>query len=362
MITTVVEGGGEVRVALFTRWNATCGVAMHAEMLVNEMLKRGEEVIIFAPYLDSANKWWHHRIVRKDEDFVVRCYREMEPSTMSGGGIDLDKIMKEDFDVLLVESYTSIPYKDVERLVGMLREGGITTGVVVHEGDKESMKYSSLDIFDFVAVFDDRYVEMLRGYGGNIHVIPYPCYPVNPGNREFGEDGIKLFSFGRQPEKEYADFIEALDRLSNKYDFIYRIVRSDGLLNLSRKWLIQERERIKDTEEVYGYLHSSDIHLLPKGRTDKVVVSSTLCQCIGSLVPTVAPNTRHFETLPEDNPVLLYRDVDDLVNKLSLLIEDKNTREKLRENARKYVEENRMDVITDKFLKLFETVKEKVVA
>ncbi|RLF50653.1 MAG: glycosyltransferase family 1 protein, partial [Thermoplasmata archaeon] len=62
------------------------------------------------------------------------------------------------------------------------------------------------------------------------------------------------------------------------------------------------------------------------------------------------------------NPVLLYRDVDDLVNKLSLLIEDKNTREKLRENARKYVEENRMDVITDKFLKLFETVKEKVVA
>jgi len=83
-------------------WNATCGVAMHAEMLVNEMLKRGEEVIIFAPYLDSANKWWHHRIVREDEDFVVRCYREMEPSTMSGGGIDLDKIMKEDFDVLLV--------------------------------------------------------------------------------------------------------------------------------------------------------------------------------------------------------------------------------------------------------------------
>lgn len=192
-------------------------------------------------------------------------------------------------------------------------------------------------------------------------MIPYPCYPVNPGNRKFGEDGIKFFSFGRQPEKEYADFIEALDRLSSKYDFIYRIVRSDGLLNFSRRWLIQERERIKDTEEVYRYLHSSDIHLLPKGRTDKVVVSSTLCQCIGSLVPTVAPNTRHFETLPEDNPVLLYRDVDDLVNKLSLLIEDENTREKLRENARRYVEENRMDVITDKFLKLFEMVKEEAV-
>ena len=149
--------------------------------------------------------------------------------------------------------------------------------------------------------------------------------------------------------------------MSSKYDFIYRIVRSDGLLNFSRRWLIQERERIKDTEEVYRYLHSSDIHLLPKGRTDKVVVSSTLCQCIGSLVPTVAPNTRHFETLPEDNPVLLYMNVEDLVSKLSLLIEDENTREKLRENARRYVEENRMDVITDKFLKLFEMVKEKAV-
>lgn len=349
-----------MNVALLTRWNATCGVALHAEMLVNELINRGANVMVFAPYVESANKWWHHRVTREDEDFVVRCYYESDPTRTCDGKIDFDKILMHDFDVLLVESYVSLPYKDVEKLADSLRKEGTPVGVVVHEGSKEDMGYSSLDVFDFTVVFDERYADMLKGYGGNICVIPYPCYPVNGSSRGFAEDGLVFFSFGRQPEREYNDFVEALDRLRNEYDFTYRIVRSDGLLSFNRDWIIQERKRIKDIAEIYQYLHSSDIHLLPKGSTDKVVVSSTLCQCLGSLVPTIAPDTRHFEMLPEDKPILLYRDVNDLERKISLLIEDEHTREMLKENAMRYVNENRCDKITDKFVEVFEEVKEKV--
>lgn len=344
-------------VALLSRWNATCGVAMHAELVVNEMRKRGIEVRIFAPYLESANRWWHHRTVREDEDFVTRCYHEKDPYLMTGGGINHEKIMEEDFDVFLVESYISLPYRDVEKLVENLKERGVITGIVVHEGSREDMEYSTLDIFDFVVVFDERYKEMLRGYGSEIHIIPYPYYPINEGSRSFAEDGLRFFSFGRQPEKEYHDFISALDKLSNRYDFTYRVIRSDGPLSIERKWLLQERKRIETTEDVYRYLHDSDIHLLPKGKTDKVVVSSTLCQCLGSLVPTVAPNTRHFEMLPEDKPVLLYEDVEDLEKKLTLLIEDETTRESIKRNAKRYVEQNRADRIAEKFIQLFERKK-----
>jgi len=125
------------------------------------------------------------------------------------------------------------------------------------------------------------------------------------------------------------DFIQALDRLSRKYDLIYRIVRSGGLLPFTRKWLHQEQKRLRDTEEVYKHLHSSDIHLLPKGNTEKVVVSSTLYQCLGSLVPTVVPNTRHFEVLPEEKPVVIYDDVNDLKEKLEHLIESDDFRKSI---------------------------------
>ena len=349
-------------IALLTRWNATCGVSMHAEMITEEFRKKGNEIKIFAPYIASADRWWHHRIIREDEDFVIRCYNELEPSTLRGGGIDFGKIEDEDFDVLLVESYTSIPYRDVEKLVKRVRSDGVRVGLVVHEGSREEMRYSSLDIFDFVVVFDERYERMLDGYGGDIKVIPYPCYPVKEGNREFGEDGIIFFSFGRQPEKEYEDFVNALRRLRARYDLRYRIIRSDGMLKFDEDWIEQRRERIASTEELYNYLHGSDIHLLPKGHTNKVVVSSTFCQCAGSLVPIIAPNTRHFETLPEDKPVLLYEDEKDLEEKITMVIESDSIREQLKINAKRYVEENRVDIVADRFMELFKEIEARQLA
>ncbi len=353
-------------IGILSRWNATCGIAMHAEFIANEFIKMGHYVKVFAPHVDSANKWWHHRIIRENEEnYVIRCYEELDPKGLDGGRLEMEKITSEEFDLFIVESYASIPYSDVENLVKRLKERGTKVFVVIHEGNREQIRYSDMRIFDAIVVFDERFAdEMIPEYRDIISVIPYPCHPVVEGNRRFGEDGIKFFSFGRQPVREYIDFIRALDWLSKRYDITYKVVRSDGYLPFSKPWLVQERRRISN-EEVFRYLHSSDVHLIPKGKTGNVVVSSTLCQCAGSLVPTVVPNTRHFENLPEYDglrPAVVYRDLEDLKEKLVRIIEDDEYRKRLREAMRRFVEENRCDKVARMFIELFEKSKRVVIA
>ncbi len=338
-----------MNIGILSRWNATCGVSMHAELIGREFLKMGHSLRVFAPYVQSANRWWHHKLIREDEDFVIRCYEELHPRTLDGGYIDEEKIFSENLDYLIIESYVSLPYFHVEKLVKKLGNR-VTTALVVHEGRREDVRYSSLDIFDAVTVFDERYIrEVVRS--PNVRIIPYPCHPVKRGRRKFAEDVLTFFSFGRQPAREYLDYIGALSSL--EYDFIYRVVRSNGLLPFSEPWLHQERKRLT-TEEVYAHLHSSDIHLLPKGKTSYVVVSSTLFQCLGSLTPTVVPDTRHFEALPEPKPVVVYETREDLLSKLKMLIEDSSYRKNIIKAAEDYVERNRSDVVAKKFLTLAE--------
>ena len=145
----------------------------------------------------------------------------------------------------------------------------------------------------------------------------------------------------------YINYVRALDRLSKIVDFEYIVVRSDGPLPFTKPWLKQIVRRLSH-EEVYDFLHRCDVHLIPKGRVDGVVVSSTLCQCLGALVPTVVPNTRHFETLPEYDgikPVVVYSSVEDLYEALIRLIEDEEFRKRLRSAMLRYVEENRSDKV-----------------
>jgi len=343
-----------MKIGILSRWNATCGVSMHAELLAWEFIKMGHEIKVFAPYVETANRWWHHRIIKEDEPFVIRCYAELRPKDFKGGSLDFDNILKGDFDFFVVESYTSIPYREVEELVRKLKCEKVA---VIHEGSRSHLRYSNLRVFDSLVVFDERYInEILYDYRDITRVIPYPCHPVEKGNRKFAEDILTFFSFGRQPLGEYVDYIKALDWLAERYDFVYRIIRSDGFLPFQKPWIEQSNGRISN-RELYARLHSADIHLLPKGKTKFVVVSSTLFQCLGSLVPTVVPNTRHFETLDEQMlPVVVYKDVEDLKTKLIELIENDELRARIINAAEKYVEQNEVGRVARKFLELFESI------
>jgi len=353
-----------LRIAIMSRWNATCGISLHAELVGRELMRLGHDIVVFAPYVESANKWWHHRLIRDDEDFVVRCYCEADPSWTFEGSIDEDRVLSEPFDALIVESYASIPYRHVERLVEKLR-GKVPVVAVIHEGSRAQMKYSSLAIFDRVVVFDERFLDEVVGRVGNACVIPYPCRPpVAARSRRFGEGGLRFFSFGRQPVDEYEDFVYALRVLRERHglDFRYVVVRSDGLLPYSEPWLTQVRRR-PTIDELYNYLLGVDIHLLPKKDTRGVVVSSTFCQTVGSLTPTVSIASRYYEALPEIGgvkPIALYRDRDDLVRVILRIVEDGEFRRRLVEAMRVYAEQNSTLRVAAMFLALLEELMESI--
>ena len=109
-------------IGIISRWNATCGVSMHAELICNEFLKMGYKVKVFAPYIESANRWWHHKVIREeDEEFVVRCYDELNPNMMGGRSFEEDRVLSEELDILVVESHASLPYREVEKVIRRLK-------------------------------------------------------------------------------------------------------------------------------------------------------------------------------------------------------------------------------------------------
>jgi len=350
-----------MNVGILSRWNATCGVSLHAEMIGRELIRRGYSLTVFAPYLESAGRWWHHKLIRPDEEFVVRCYEEISPDGKEGK-LDIEKVLDREIDFLIVESYEKLPYSDVEKLVKILKEKGVPSIAVIHEGDYNDIKYEDMNIFEKVCVFDERYVKEVlkdRVKEEKVEIIPYPCYPVREGSRKFAEDGvIKFFSFGRQPKEEYCPYVEGLKVFKRNFPNLkYRIVRAMEPLRVFESFIEQE-ERVLDYEEIVEELHSADFHLLPKGNTKRVVVSSTLYQVLGTLTLTVVPDNRFFETLPhgKNAPVIFYKDVLELVEELKKASKDEEYRKRIKENARKFVEENSVERITDKFESLINSI------
>jgi len=346
-----------LRIGIISRWKATCGISLHAELIANEFMKMSHEIVVFAPKLESANRWRHHVVIGKDEPFVIRCYEENAPNGKEGK-FDPNYVLSQHIDYLIVESYPCLPHRDVERIVRKLNTVSVA---VVHEQRKTEFSYSNPNIFDAIAVFDERFAKEVV-CNGNTVIVPYPCHPIVKGSRKFAEDNLKFFTFGRQPAEEYVDFIKALDWLSNRYDFEYLVVRSNHLLPFERSYLVQMQRKLS-LDEVYKYLHSSDIHLIPKAQTDGCVVSSTLCQCLGALTPTVVPNTRHFEMLPSIDgfkPAVVYDGVEDLKSKLIRLIEDEEFRRGIIRSAERFVETNRCDKIAKEFMKLYKDARTRV--
>jgi len=351
-----------MRLCIISRWNASCGVSLHAELLGREFIKRGYDVRVIAPTLESANKDWHHIILNvKDEEWVYRCYEE---SSDGYGIVDERCVESLRCESILVEFYGRIPYVSLGKLLRKLhRDSRII--VIVHSTTIDEIKGLVMMPYDFIVVFDRRYIDELLNRINvsqeSIKIIPYPCVEevnAKPYRPDFAHNKILFFSFGRQPSNEYKDFIKALSKLRSKYDLVYWIVRSsDELRDLNYDWIKQWRQRLS-LKEVFSYLKGSDIHLLPKskGYEGKVVISSTVYQTIASLTPIVTLDGKYVETIPTNEngigAIVKYRNVNDLIRKLTLLIEDNELRNYVVSKAKEFVEKYKVSKIADIYAKL----------
>jgi len=346
------------KIAMITRWNATCGISMHAELVAKEWIKN-HDLTVFAPTLESTRDW-HHQIVEKpDEDYVIRGYEQ--PITLSESGWIDDRLWKENYDILVVQGLALIPIQTLLKNWKKIKAKKI---LVVHEGKLPTYEDFYKCEFDSIVCFDNRYKSMLlRRYPPDkIHIIPYPCHPVVRGNKalarkklSISKEKIILFSFGRQPLKEYKDYLKVVEELKGEYEIKYVILRSD------HKWNQKELPKFLDlrmeaapTEKIYEYLHVADVHLIPKSPTDSVVVSSTAFQCLGALTPIVVPNTKHFELLEKE--IVKYNNRKELKEAIIKLILDEDFRKDVLNSAEKYVNNNSSEKVAEMFIKLFRDI------
>ena len=338
-----------MRIAIVGRWGATCGVSLHAEIVAQTLLEMGYDVRVFAPTLNSANRDWHHIPLGGDEKIVERCYDEVDEPKQKARACR-HRLVDWDPDMVLVEVYHRLPLTLIEELRNVTAKGASIVLVLHTTTYEETRPYLEAFPMDKIAVFDKRWLrEILYPYRNELEdklvVVPYPCLdpPAKRPNLPFLEEANQplLVTFGRQPVEELADYINALDILSQKHSFEYLVVRSDDRnLPYERPWLKVVHYKLS-IEEIYTLLETAVLHLLPKGWTTKPVISSTLYQTIASLTPTIVPDTRYFETIPVDEngfgAVVKYWGIKDLVRKLKLLLEDEDARKLVVEKAREFL-------------------------
>ncbi len=350
-----------LRIGIVGRWGAACGISLHVELLTQALRSMGHEVTVYAPTLETAGRDWHHVVLEGDPGFVRRVYGEVDELEYPDGGFFKDDTLAEN-DVVIVEGYHRLPWLRLREHLEEARRAGARVGLVVHFMFPREVEPLLDYPWDAILVFDERYVGMIREAGEppvDPTVVPYPhmTLEVEGADRPgYAAGKHLLFSFGRQPAREYIDYLLAAKRLSESgWRLVYRIVRSLDDLRVEAPWVVVEEAR-PSHEEVYRMLRGADVHLLPKWDHPGVVVSSTLAQVMYAGTATVVPDTRYFETIPdyrEGGPLAKYRlgNVRMLAELLEELLGNESLRRELGERARRYAWERRAEVVAAAILK-----------
>jgi len=349
----------KLKIGMISRWNATCGVSVHAELIGREWVRMGHELKIYAPLIESASRDWHHKLIEsKDEPWVTRCY--WEPSEGDFGWINPEPILRDNPEILVIQSHVKLPTGNLAEITRKVKAKIIA---IIHNTSSDEVINLLKARIDVMVVFDERYIrEVLSPHGvdrSRIRIIPYPCPNIKVERKSkpsFARGKYLFFSFGRQPPREYMDFINVLRELKRKHDLLYWIVRSNSPLSLDESWIIQLRRRLT-LEELLNKIAMADLHLIPKGTTNRVVVSSTVYQTIVAPTPIIIRDSRYVEDIPTDNqgfgPVVKYSSTRDLRNKIEVLIEDKNAWMRVIREAQKFAEEHNSRKIALMFIELF---------
>ncbi|MQY54442.1 MAG: hypothetical protein GH149_04015 [Methanosarcinales archaeon] len=259
-----------------------------------------------------------------------------------------------------------LPTKELLDVFPKIREKAITVQVV-HEGfpPKDPLFYKFN--WDAIVCFDQRYRDFLVRFFPKeiIHIIPYPCHPLKPGDKKEARRKLGLplddkivFSFGFSTD--IMPVLPTLEDVDKKYNLRYLIIvnpggKVDALHEVEQRYnFVDLKIKAVSINELYTYLHASDVLLIHKESPRyKAVISSTVCQTLGSGCPILFHDSNYVEL--HGNEIVKYRDIDDMKLKLADLFDGKFDVEK----TKSYLRENNASRVADRFIQLFEKVREE---
>ena len=220
-----------------------------------------------------------------------------------------------------------LPMDELAKVFSMVKKTTKTVNVIhdcVLSNDPSFYQFE----WDKIVCFDERYKDFLKKVYNEeiITIIPHPCNPWNPGNKEEARkkldlpvDGYILFVFG-QKLNEKLWVINSLKDLSEIFDVSLLIVSLEEPVPLKRKDLkIYFRKEAPDIKRLYDYLYAVDALIVNKEIMRKnIVISTTAFQCLGSGCPILAYASKLVEEFPDD-VIIKYKVFDELEEKLKKL-------------------------------------------
>jgi hypothetical protein len=353
-----------MKIGMMCLWNAANGPSIHAELVGRAWVKLGHQLRVF-----SATEHPDARpTLQRDEDFVIRHFRvdEVIPVTRAAR-FDPSPLFNEEYGVFVAQNVERLPAQRLFEVFPKIRERAVTVQVV-HEGKApEDPIYHRFD-WDATVCFDQRYKDYLvKSFPAErIHMIPYPYHPFEPGDKGEAREKLGLppdekivFSFGFRP-KDIASVLPALRDVAGEYPLRYVIIANpesdvDGLRKAQEEYGFVDLEvKPLPLDELYTYLHASDALLVHRESSQKykAVVSSSVCQTLGSGCPILFHESNYVELHGDE--IVKYRDFEDMKAKLIDLFQGRFDPGRIKA----FLEDHKAERIAERFIQLFEELME----
>ncbi|HJH27725.1 MAG TPA: hypothetical protein C5S37_13410 [Methanophagales archaeon] len=335
-----------MKIGMMSRWNATCGVSVHAELIGRAWVEMGDEVTIFAPVERNSTS-----ITNKDELYVIRCYRLDTPSYF-----DPKPFLENDYDIFVAQNLEILPMKPLLEIYPEIKKKALAL-MIVHEGrlpkDPNFYKFD----WDWIICFDERYKRFLTKAfpEEKIKIISYPCHPVMLGDKKESRKNLGLpldkkiiLNYGIGVYR-HLHLLPEIERLSKEYPLMFLVITDHpdwfDLWDAVRERykFIKLINRSLTVEELYSYLHASDALLIHKDSAENVAVSSTVYLCLGSGCPILAHSVNFVETLKEE--IMKYGS---LTKKLVEVFEEKEAYRRTVKKALQYARDNSAYIVANK--------------
>jgi len=347
-----------MKIAMMTPWNVACGVSIHAELIGREWIKAGHELKVFAPQEEDKLP------TARDEPFVSRCYSRGKDfqGGLKGLWLDLESLLKSDYEFFVAQNLELLPVPELAKIFPEITSKAIRI-LVIHEGNRRCLSSSEYQAFNWDAVvcFDEHYrTEFSKIFGTeSIHVIPYPAHPKLLGDKEESRKKLGLpldrriiLTYGISMQQHLPVF-PAIAQLNKAFPLKYLLLAHETpakILNeVKAKYdFVEVREGAHSIEELYSYLHASDVLLLHKKGANNLVVSSSVYLCLGSGCPIVIFEGRYTEDLGEE--VFKYSDLDELLDSLILVFDGESPSQ---EAIDKFLTEKAASKVASSFIELF---------
>ena len=351
------------KIALFSKWNAADGTSILAELIGRELVNK-YDLTVFAPINDVKPVQG-----MKDENYVIRCC-SIQGSSLGQRYFDPKPFLETEYDILIIQRIEWIPIEELMKIYPKIKEKAKVI-YVIHE-----VKLPENPIFwkfewDAVVCFDERYKQMWKKVypEEKIHIISYPCNPLREGDKNKSRQELNLpldtkivFMYGWYPNTHIFPLLPYLAELRKQYDFVLLLVIAREYLDkellkeIERHDFIEWRDELPPATKINKYFYASDAYIFYKPKSEfkpgEIMVSSSILSYLGTLTPILAIECPHIQ--PLGRAVMKFSDMDELIDRLISVIEEKPTVNETLKLAEEYASRNSKEKIAQEYMKLIE--------